>query len=246
MIYRFRQVTALQISDNKLIRTLDDWLRHALLGPSLRQVSTIHEAKTNLSRLIACAEKGEEVVIAREMEPVVRLVPVKKRAKRRELGIFKGESMLVRNFSSRYRQKRRKGGSNLLHVLLDTHALLWAALNPEKHSGKAKTLLSSLSTESVCQRSVGLGNRDEGSDCQAAWCGSLCSGFLDLDRANGVPRMAVTLEHGQRAGLLSGMHKDPFDGMLIAQAQAENIPLMSKERPLTVTASAESGSGDRS
>ncbi|HTD55191.1 MAG TPA: type II toxin-antitoxin system prevent-host-death family antitoxin [Silvibacterium sp.] len=54
-------------------------------------VTTIHEAKTNLSRLIARAEKGEEVVIARGKEPVVRLVPVKKRPKKRELGMFKGE-----------------------------------------------------------------------------------------------------------------------------------------------------------
>ena len=54
-------------------------------------VTTIHEAKTNLSRLIARAERGEEVLIARGKEPVVRLVPVKKAANKRELGIFKGE-----------------------------------------------------------------------------------------------------------------------------------------------------------
>jgi prevent-host-death family protein len=54
-------------------------------------VSTIHQAKTNLSSLIARAEQGEEVVIARGKEPVVRLVPIKKHGKKRELGIFKGE-----------------------------------------------------------------------------------------------------------------------------------------------------------
>ena len=37
---------------------------------------TIHEAKTQLSRLIARAERGEEIVIARGKEPVVRLTPV--------------------------------------------------------------------------------------------------------------------------------------------------------------------------
>jgi prevent-host-death family protein len=35
----------------------------------------VHEAKTQLSRLIAAAEKGEEVVIARDGRPAVRLVP---------------------------------------------------------------------------------------------------------------------------------------------------------------------------
>lgn len=51
---------------------------------------TIHQAKTNLSRLIAQAERGEEVVITRGKEPVARIVPIRK-PKRRELGIFKGE-----------------------------------------------------------------------------------------------------------------------------------------------------------
>ncbi len=37
---------------------------------------TIHDAKTNLSRLIARAEAGEDIVIARGKQPVVRLEPV--------------------------------------------------------------------------------------------------------------------------------------------------------------------------
>ena len=37
---------------------------------------TVHAAKTNLSKLIERAEKGEEVVIARGKKPVARLVPI--------------------------------------------------------------------------------------------------------------------------------------------------------------------------
>ena len=37
---------------------------------------TVHAAKTNLSKLIERAEKGEEIVIARGKKPVVRLVPM--------------------------------------------------------------------------------------------------------------------------------------------------------------------------
>ena len=40
---------------------------------------TIHAAKTNLSKLIEAALKGEEVIIARGDQPVVRLVPIEKR-----------------------------------------------------------------------------------------------------------------------------------------------------------------------
>jgi PIN domain nuclease of toxin-antitoxin system len=46
----------------------------------------------------------------------------------------------------------------------------------------------------------------------------------------GFHKLPVTVEHGQRAGLLPGDHKDPFDRMLIAQAQAENMPIVSNER----------------
>ena len=45
-------------------------------------------------------------------------------------------------------------------------------------------------------------------------------GFLALD---------ITLSHGQRAGALPDPHRDPFDRMLIAQAQAENLVLISNE-----------------
>ena len=47
----------------------------------------VHEAKTTLSDLIARAEAGDEVVIARANEPVVRLEPVRARPAKRVLGL---------------------------------------------------------------------------------------------------------------------------------------------------------------
>jgi prevent-host-death family protein len=49
---------------------------------------TIHEAKTQLSRLIAAVERGEEVVIARRDKPVARLVPVVVERPKRKLGFL--------------------------------------------------------------------------------------------------------------------------------------------------------------
>jgi len=51
---------------------------------------TIHEAKTHLSKLIQECLTGEEVVIAKGKEPVVRLVPIKSRKQKRRLGGAKG------------------------------------------------------------------------------------------------------------------------------------------------------------
>lgn len=59
---------------------------------------TIHEAKTNLSRLIAKACRGEEIIIARGPDPVVRLVPVEGRKGQRKLGILKGKLVVGAGF----------------------------------------------------------------------------------------------------------------------------------------------------
>ena len=49
----------------------------------------VHEAKSNLSRLLRQVEAGEEVTIARNGKPVARLVPCEKRGRRR-FGSMKG------------------------------------------------------------------------------------------------------------------------------------------------------------
>jgi prevent-host-death family protein len=51
---------------------------------------SIHQAKTQLSKLIAAAERGEEVVISRRETPVVKIVPVEQ-AKKRVFGALKGK-----------------------------------------------------------------------------------------------------------------------------------------------------------
>lgn len=58
---------------------------------------TIHDAKTNLSRLIAAVEAGEEVIIARGKQPVARLVPVETPPKR-VAGLWKGKISINSEF----------------------------------------------------------------------------------------------------------------------------------------------------
>ena len=53
---------------------------------------TIHAAKTNLSKLIARAEAGEEIVLARGSEPVAKIVAVSQKARpKRKFGALKGK-----------------------------------------------------------------------------------------------------------------------------------------------------------
>jgi prevent-host-death family protein len=51
---------------------------------------TMHEAKTHLSQLVELALAGEEIVIARRKEPLVRLVVVRKDKSKRKVGGLPG------------------------------------------------------------------------------------------------------------------------------------------------------------
>lgn len=62
---------------------------------------TIHQAKTNLSRLLEAVENGEEVVIARGKKPVARLLRVAPAGKpKRQLGFAKGKVRVALDFDA--------------------------------------------------------------------------------------------------------------------------------------------------
>ena len=65
----------------------------------MQQVN-IHHAKTHLSELIAAAERGEEVVIARANRPAVRLVPVTAVAHERTPGLQRGALKMADDFDA--------------------------------------------------------------------------------------------------------------------------------------------------
>jgi prevent-host-death family protein len=65
----------------------------------MRQVN-IHEAKTQLSRLVERAEAGEEIVIARAGKPVARLVPYRAARPPRQLGRLRGRIWIAEDFDA--------------------------------------------------------------------------------------------------------------------------------------------------
>jgi prevent-host-death family protein len=63
----------------------------------MRKVN-IHEAKTQLSRLLEEVEAGERIVIARAGEPVAVLVPYRAVVRPRRLGLFAGQANIHADF----------------------------------------------------------------------------------------------------------------------------------------------------
>jgi PIN domain nuclease of toxin-antitoxin system len=116
-----------------------------------------------------------------------------------------------------------------MQALLDTHALLWW-LSDEPALTKAARriiadaknliLVSAASAWEIATK-VRLGKLPTAADLAADF-----TGYLERE---GFQMLAISCDHAIRAGLLPGPHRDPFDRMLIAQAQAENIAILSNE-----------------
>lgn len=62
------------------------------------QSVNIHQAKTNLSKLIEKTQNGEEVIIAKAGKPVAKLVSYKEKLKKRKFGLLKGKIWVADNF----------------------------------------------------------------------------------------------------------------------------------------------------
>jgi PIN domain nuclease of toxin-antitoxin system len=115
-----------------------------------------------------------------------------------------------------------------MRLLLDTHALLWWATDDAALPKRVRTRIAESETVMVSAASawemaikVSLGRLPSAVDIVADFEGTMvCRGFQVL---------AISANHGIRAGLLPGPHKDPFDRMLIAQAQADNLTLVSND-----------------
>jgi prevent-host-death family protein len=64
----------------------------------MSETINMHQAKTNLSRLVERALAGEDIVIARNGEQLVKLVPVANESKRRVPGKYKGRIWISPDF----------------------------------------------------------------------------------------------------------------------------------------------------
>ena len=115
-----------------------------------------------------------------------------------------------------------------MKLLLDTHLLLWAAMQPDRLSPTALELLNHpdnellFSAASLWEIAIksGLGRSDFQMEPRV-----LRRGLLD----NGYDELAITSEHAVAVDTLPPIHKDPFDRLLVAQAQVEGITLLTSD-----------------
>ena len=115
-----------------------------------------------------------------------------------------------------------------MNLLLDTHVLLWAAGTPERLPDEARALIenpetrpvfSAVSLWEVAIRN-GLGRADFSVDPRLLRRGLLENDYTELP---------ITGAHAAAVDLLPPIHTDPFDRLLVAQAQIEGLLLLTAD-----------------
>ena len=115
-----------------------------------------------------------------------------------------------------------------MNLLLDTHLLLWAAAEPARLSSEATTLISNndnclyFSAASIWEVVIknGLGRSDFYVDPHLLRRGLEDNGYLELP---------ISSRHTLAVSHLPDLHKDPFDRILVAQAEAEGFLLLTSD-----------------
>jgi PIN domain nuclease of toxin-antitoxin system len=116
-----------------------------------------------------------------------------------------------------------------MRLLLDTHTLLWWLADSESLPASARKLIANKNSDVLVSAAsaweiatkVRLGKLPMAVDLAHDF-----TAYLARERFE---TLAVSAEHGIRAGLLPGPHRDPFDRMLIAQSLAENLAIVSND-----------------
>jgi PIN domain nuclease of toxin-antitoxin system len=115
-----------------------------------------------------------------------------------------------------------------LRLLLDTNALLWVAMGHAKLGRVARRRIEDagdvyVSAASIWEYAI------KSARYRSADFGRTAQELAVESEARGYRRLDVTIEDAVEAGLLPQHHTDPFDRMLIAQATAQDLTLVTAD-----------------
>jgi PIN domain nuclease of toxin-antitoxin system len=116
-----------------------------------------------------------------------------------------------------------------MRALLDTHTFIWWLSDNPALTARARYVIVDTRNEIFVSAASGWEIATKVRLGKLPTASNLAADFSSSIQNEGFQIMAISGDHAVRAGLLPGSHKDPFDRMLIAQSQAENMPLLSNE-----------------
>jgi PIN domain nuclease of toxin-antitoxin system len=117
-------------------------------------------------------------------------------------------------------------------LLLDTHALLWWLVEPEKLSTFALAAINDPAASIFVSAASGWELATKVRLGKLPGAEQLLQDLPSLLQQQGFQPLAVQLHHGVHAGGYSQAHRDPFDRLLAAQAELEGLQLVSLDTAL--------------
>lgn len=115
----------------------------------------------------------------------------------------------------------------MARYLIDTHALLWWLDGDKRLTRKPRALITSEDNEILVSAASVWEITTKARIGKLPGALEVAADVPACVAAQGFSALPISLEHAQLAGTLPGPHRDPFDRMLIAQAQAERVPIVS-------------------
>jgi PIN domain nuclease of toxin-antitoxin system len=116
-----------------------------------------------------------------------------------------------------------------MRVLLDTHALLWWLDGDRRLPIKVRRLIADSTNDVLVSAASAWEITTKARLGKLAGALEVASDVVACIAGQGFSALPISMDHAQRAGSLPGPHRDPFDRMLIAQSQAEDLPLATNE-----------------
>ena len=110
-------------------------------------------------------------------------------------------------------------------LLIDTHVFLWWLGDDHRLGPKARDLIANADNQVFVSAATAweiaikksIGKLDAPDDLDA------------IAKEEGFEELPITFFHGERAGDLPRLHRDPFDRMLVAQSQAEGLEIITAD-----------------
>ncbi|WP_232494109.1 type II toxin-antitoxin system VapC family toxin [Novosphingobium kaempferiae] len=116
-----------------------------------------------------------------------------------------------------------------MRLLLDTHALLWWLAGDEHLSLPARDAIADAANTVAVSAASAMEIATKHRIGKLDGAALLARDFESIVAAQDFDELAISITHARLAGQMNIAHKDPFDRLLIAQAQAEDMVLISNE-----------------
>lgn len=117
-------------------------------------------------------------------------------------------------------------------VLLDTHVLVWLIASPHRMRKATMERLNTIETAVYVSAATAFELSTKAHNGRWPDAVQIVDNYSVALLRIGARKLDVTSDHALAAGMLDWQHGDPFDRLLVAQAQTEGLTLVTKDRAI--------------